>query len=183
MFQSYPETADNIHTVKAKPGNKWVRRLEKVPVCGCWDARSLPEYKCCPFIQARSQKRGYARLGTTETLWLWPGGSKSEGAAVVRSSGSSWGLGHSCPPSLALTAKRTTAGRDCHVALVSHCKTSWSLQLFEILVSWAVSHKKTWKRILQDDKNWECLYKTTDLGEGKRREIHNWDFFKRKKKK
>lgn len=108
-------------------------------------------------------------------------GSKAEGAAVVRSGGSFWGLGPSCPPSLALTARVTTAGRDCHVTLVSHCKTSWSLQLSEILAPWAVSHRKMWNWILQGGENQECLYHMTDV---EKKKIHNWvPLLKGKKKK
>lgn len=83
-----------------------------------------------------SQGTGSESVLAQELLSLLSHGrerSKAEGAAVVGSGGSFWGLGPSCPPSLSLTARVTAAGRDCHVALVSHCKTSRSLQLSEIL--------------------------------------------------
>lgn len=145
MSQLYSETADRVQTVKANPGNKWVRSLAEKN-CQFVAAGSFPEYKCCPCIQARRQ-------GLLSHLGHCQEGSKAEGAAAVRTSRSSWGLGLSCPPSLALIARGATAGKDCHVALASHCKTSWSLQLSEILVPWAVSHRKMWKWILQGEKN------------------------------
>ena len=136
MFQPYPETADNIQTVKANPGNKWVRILAEkwcqfvaVGLHGAYQNTNA-----APLFRQGTSSGTVLAQGLPNHLGRGREGSKAEGAAVVRSGGSSWGLGFSCPPSLALTARGTTAGRDCHVALVSHCRTSWSLQLSEILV-------------------------------------------------
>lgn len=105
MFQPYPETADNIQTVKANPGNKWVRSLgEKkcqfvaVGLHGAYQNTNAAFL----FRQGASSETELAQ-GLLSHLGHGQEGSKAEGAAVVRSSGSSWGLGPSCPPSLALT--------------------------------------------------------------------------------
>lgn len=37
---------------------------EEVPIRGCWAAQSIPEYKCCPFIQTRQQQQNCAGSGT-----------------------------------------------------------------------------------------------------------------------
>lgn len=57
---------------------------EEVPIRGCWAAQSVPEYKCCPFIQTRQQQQDHAGSGTPVLPCHSQEGSKAQGAAVVR---------------------------------------------------------------------------------------------------
>jgi len=173
VFQPYPETADNVQIVKANPGYKWVRSLvekkcQRVAV-GLQGAHQ--NTNAAPVLRRGASSRTVLAQGLPSHLGHCQEGGKAEGAAVVRTSSLSWGLGPICPPSLGLAARGTTAGRDCQEVLVSHCETSWSFQLSEIAVPWAVSHRKMLKWMFVQDYRF------------RKKKIHNWDPLLKEKKK
>lgn len=71
---------------------------------GCWAAQSVPEYKCCPFIQARHQQQDRAGSGITALPCSWPGRKPGTGGSCGQGQCEILGPGTQLP---------TQLGSDC----------------------------------------------------------------------